>query len=141
MILLSEQLKHEIIKELIEYYDTIKFEIDIKSQRLLLINKQNDSDVLDLYMKLIERVEYIFDQNIKEINNYFGKNAKYINETCPSKEDIKSNAFTKYCTFIDGDCLKVDLRDKFKIGIFIECDWYLNKNQINYLKYEHCLYF
>ncbi len=134
MISISEILKYEIKNELIEYYDTIKFEIDIKSQRLLLINKQNDSDVLDLYLRLIERVEYITNQNINEINDYFEKNTNYINETCPNKEDIKSNAFSKYCTFINGDYLKVDLKDKFKIGIFIECDWYLNKNQINYLK-------
>ena len=133
MISLSEQIQFDIKSELIEYYDAIKFEIDIKSQRLLLIN--NDSNVLDLYLKLIERVEFIFNQNIDDVNSYFDKNAKYINETNMNKEDIKSNAFSKYCTFINGDYLKDDLKDKFKIGIFIECDWYLNNNQINYLKY------
>ena len=56
-----------------------------------------------------------------------------------NKEDIKSNAFSKYCTFINGDYLKDDLKDKFKIGIFIECDWYLNNNQINYLKYLYII--
>jgi hypothetical protein len=99
-----------------------------------LIDKKNDSDVLDSYLKLIGRVECIFNQNIDEINNYFEKNVKFINETSQNKEDIKSNAFGKYCTFINGDYLKIDLKEKFKIGIFIECDWYLNRNQINYLK-------
>ena len=74
MVLLSEKLKYEIKNELIEYYETIKFEIDIKSQQLLLIDKKNDSDVLDSYLKLIGRVECIFNQNIDEINNYFEKN-------------------------------------------------------------------
>ena len=79
--MLPDQLKLDVKKEIIDYYDEIKFAIDIKAQELLLQlepmpNTYNEcKELLKLNLQLINRVECILNQSMIEINYFFEKNS------------------------------------------------------------------
>lgn len=152
-------IKGELKSELIEYYDLVKTEIDIQAQKQLLeldnllmnddtqkINHidMNDienkrKEILKINIEFIKYVDELFDKNMNEINCYFTEN-------CPSnmdilnKEEIKSNVLKNYCVFVCNDYLKNDLKDLYLIGVLLITDWYLNKNEVQYLKYVFIYY-
>jgi hypothetical protein len=132
------KLKSKIKSELIDYFDRVKFEIDISAQEnLALIQKEElgekyEQDIISLNKKLIDKVDLIYNSNCIQIDDYFLKNnlAHILND----KEEIKQISLDDFCMFISNN----DLKDKFKnkncLGLFISCDWYLDRNQLNCLK-------
>lgn len=125
-------LKAEIKLDLINYYDTIKFDIDIKAQELLLnesVEENVRNDILKLNMDLIDRVEDIFAENLKVINKYFDQENNL--KSSLDKEKIKMDALPSYCYYLNVDFLRKKIN---LLGILVISDWYLDKNQINYLR-------
>ena len=54
------------------------------------------------------------------------------------KEKFKANVFTGFCVYLR------DLGGYFKeknIGLFVETDWYLDENQINFLRFLNFIFF
>lgn len=134
------KLKSDIKLDLINYYDSIKFEIDIIAQKQLSTNEKSSSNLkneqenlIELNKYLIERVDCLFDSNCIQIDEYFSKITNR-NEN-DAKENVKINALKNYCSFISNACLKKEYKNKNQIGLLIITDWYLDQNQLNYIKY------
>lgn len=111
----------EIKSELIDYYDSIKNEIDIKVQTLVYSrekesissngsNVNNDSSFLEndeqllnkIYSEFINLCDEIFNRSMNELNNYLHET------TCLSysdKDEIKQSVLTSFCMFVDSDNL------------------------------------
>lgn len=133
-------MKSTLKKEIIDYYDFVKSEIDIKSQEILCNQNIDDvkkKDILDIYANMINQCECLFEKNIDEINDYFENHnitdGEY--DCVDDAENIKANVLSCYCGFIQNNLLKDHMRLKNKIGILFITDWYLDRNQLNYLKY------
>ena len=133
-------MKSTLKKEIIDYYDFVKSEIDIKSQEILCNQNIDDvkkKDILDIYANMINQCECLFEKNIDEINDYFENHnitdGEY--DSVDDAENIKANVLSCYCSFIQNNLLKDHMRLKNKIGILFITDWYLDRNQLNYLKY------
>ena len=166
-----ENLRSEINKEITNYYQNLKYEINIEAQIKLIEyelenddeNDSGDDDFLDDYIAnglllvqnlsperlieknelfrinkyLIDQVTSIMDMNLTQINEYFDANINSIDDNllnCLNKETIKSKALTKSCTFIGNSNLIQDLKFENYAGLFMTYDWYLNANEINYVK-------
>jgi hypothetical protein len=128
------KIKHEIKNELILYYDMIKSDIDIQSQELLLNTtiKEKREEILYLNELLIEKVDVLFEQNIVETDDYFSNLKDFINDEFV--ENIRRKAFKQYCLFVDGECLRNQLKESNPIGILIISDFYLNSSQQAFIK-------
>ena len=87
---MNEQLKlkykDELKKELINYYDSLQFDVDIKSQELINANdtinstetQQENREIIDENIYLIEQIERVLKSNLNDINHYF--DSKYNND-------------------------------------------------------------
>jgi hypothetical protein len=155
---IQQQLTHSksnLKINLIKYYDATKSDIDIAAQELLcnvnnidIIGKnaqspsQNDpikrrEKILDINKNLINFVEIMFENNIKEIDKYFAnieKEHTNNNNNNINREDINMKSLTCYCIFISRDKLKDEFKRLVMLGILIITDWYLDENQINFLR-------
>ena len=124
----------EIKQDLINHFDLTKNGIDLYSQSQLSSNEKllSDSNVKDkfwnVYQNLIAKVDEIFEKNIAKINN--SKTTNFKND----KELIKQDIIDSYCYFIDNNSLKPNFKNNFLVGILIVTDWYLNQNEIAYLR-------
>ena len=156
--------KSNIKQNLIKYYDTTKSDIDIAAQQILCNdlyisnNHENDNDdeqsplesntikindpikkrekILDINKKLINLVEVMFENNMKEIDRYFVNIEKEhtMTNTANNIEDIKLKSLTSYCIFISRDKLKDEFKRLVTLGILITTDWFLDDNQIYFLR-------
>ena len=134
--------KCEIKKELINYYDIIKSEIDIKSQLLLIEYSMgiyssiiNKDKLMSINMKLIEIANDLFGKNMNQINDFFysclnnSENSKIKN-----KDDIKSKALKNYCVFVRNENLREEFKTKYPLGLILLLDWYLTEKQTEFVK-------
>jgi hypothetical protein len=161
--------KSNIKLDLIKYYDATKSDIDIVAQEQLC-NDPNPSNntqspsslendtlnlnnpikkkerIFHINKNLINLVEVMFENNIKEIDRYFANIEKeHTNSTTNNnndttsnnlndRENIKLKVLTSYCLFISRDKLKDEFKRLVTLGILIITDWYLDENQINFLR-------
>jgi hypothetical protein len=132
-------MKSSIKKELIDYSDQVRSEIDIKTFKLeqeLILSEKIDEEfrqqIFGLNQRLIDKSKIVFDANIKDVNLYFDfeKNPMVDDD----EETIKENALTSFCLFIDDLKNKGERSKNFLLGLLIVSDWYLNKNQMEYLR-------
>jgi hypothetical protein len=142
-------LIEEIKSDLINFFDANKFEIDIKAQELLrdLNDKNNDDShkqknkILEYNEKLIKIVEEIFEENMEKINQESTKalieSLSIVNE----RDKIKYMIINKCCYFIRSDYLNGNKILDNPIGLIIVTDWFIDENQINYLKFLFQSYF
>jgi hypothetical protein len=137
------KLKSDIKLDLINYYDSIKFEIDIIAQKQLIVFEKNSpnlkherENLIVLNKYLIEKIEFLFDSNCYQINEYFSKiNDDYDDENqFFFKENVKINALKNYCAFLSNANLKKEFKDRNQIGLLVLTDWYLDENQLKYIK-------
>ncbi len=146
----NDWMKSEIKRDLIDYYDMIKSEIDISAQRLLLhidqpnrpvqlneneeqmemLRKRRD-EIVATNLEFVKWVDKTMDQSLSQVNEFF---AKYKAGETIGKEQAKAESLKSFCVFIGNDCLKRELRDGYLIGVLLITDWYLNKNEVQYLK-------
>lgn len=110
----------EIKSELIEYYDSLKNEIDIKVQTLLasrekefIISSNHRSNVNNkdsssenflnkIYLEFIDLCDEIFNRSMNELSKYIEDNNS---DSHLSKDDIKSTILTSSCMFVNNDNL------------------------------------
>ena len=110
----------EIKSELIEYYDSLKNEIDIKVQTLFasrekefIISSNHRSNVNNkdsssenflnkIYLEFIDLCDEILNRSMNELSKYIQVNNS---DSHLSKDDIKSTILTSSCMFVNNDNL------------------------------------
>ena len=138
-------LKEDIKKQLIEYYERIKSEIDIKGFELLesLSKRRNAKDrdntsfiIIKLNEYLVNQIDSHLDKNLNEINEYFNSDLiKNLNTS--NQEDVKRNVLKSYLIYFDfNESMNYLIKqlDKYGFGLLFEFEWYLDQNQQNYVK-------
>ena len=137
-------LKEDIKKQLIEYYERIKSEIDIKGFELLeSLSKRNAKDrdntsfsIIKLNEYLVNQIDSHLDKNLNEINEYFNSDLiKNLNTS--NQEDVKRNVLKSYLIYFDfNESMNYLIKqlDKYGFGLLFEFEWYLDENEQNYVK-------
>ena len=138
---MSEQsLKAQLKLYLIDYFDGVQFEIDIQAQKKL--EKLEDGsemreDVLNMNLILVDKIKEIHDKNSKAVDDYF--NSREQLET-NNLEELKAVILNGFCVFFKKeDYFWLD--DKLLLGMLIVTDWYLDQNQLDYLRCSFFYYF
>jgi hypothetical protein len=127
----TQLIKGEIKLDLIRHYDTLKSDVDLKAQEEMIYN--NNQTVINLNLELIEKIDYSFNLNCKQIDDYFLKiSDQHIEQL--DKEDIKALVFKQYCAFVSNNVLDKNYKNKNPLGVFIISDWYLNPNQLDFIR-------
>ena len=126
----------EINEELIHLYDNLTSDIDIRAQKCDL----NDKKICELYFDLIDAVKVTLDNSMDQINDFLKIKSNLETLKDLSKEEIKRKILKTSCHYIDKDELVKNLKDihENRIGILVICDWYLSKNQCNFLNNMLC---
>lgn len=141
------KLKIEIKNELINYYDDLKFEIDIRVQEILISidrklaensakTEQNKlenvrKDLLKANITFINTIDETCNKNLIDIEKYFHQSKS----TSINKEEIKSIALNDYCVFINSDWEPAKENDLLQVGNLFKLDWYANKNVCRYIEF------
>jgi hypothetical protein len=155
------EVKEKIKRDLINYYDSLKSDIDIDIQETLIkestLNENLKNELIEINKKLIDKVDLNLNQSMDEINKYFSSLLQLtslfsnINDLNNFFDDshgiflnnsnkidltsIKMTALNKYCIYINRAKINAKFANgKFPIGILISFDWYPTENQLNYAK-------
>jgi hypothetical protein len=133
----SYELKTKLKKELIDYYDQIKYDIDIRAQILMINSEKNQvqlhdkhSSILRINLEMIECVENIANSNMDLLKHYFSE----YKQTNLDIDDLKFQILENHCFYIKEFELNNQLREKCIIGILVKADWYFNKTEIDYIR-------
>jgi hypothetical protein len=135
----ANKLHGEIKLELINYYDYLKSDIDIVAQNKLLqiekgeVNPRNKQKILNLYKHLIDKSNEIFESSCKSLDDYFAR-IKNHNGNLDEKTQIKRREIKNFCYFIENSVLNNDFKNENQLGLFISFDWFLDENQVNYIR-------
>jgi hypothetical protein len=123
----------EVKRDFIEYFDKVKSEVDIKAQQLM---KDGWAEVLEVNLKMIESVEKLFEANMTRLNDLDVLATIRPNEITGQydKDAIKADLANGFCVFIRREELDESIKIDNPIGLLIETDWYLDENQLNYIK-------
>jgi hypothetical protein len=136
---MSEQsLRGQLKLYLIDYFDGIKFEIDIQAQKSIEKLKywpKMREDVLKINLNMVDKVKEIYENNSKAVDDYF--NSRDQIET-KDLEELKSIIFNGFCVLFNKEDHFWYYEDDIFIGLLIVTDWYLDQNQLDYLR---CLFF
>ena len=124
----KEKKEQEIQKNINNYYDSKKYEIDFKRIKNQITNFKKIIDILMIYIKHLEEC---IEKNNKIIDNYIGKpykNKNYINllNLSSSIEDIYEDKIKEL------ELYNNDIKNIFKLGIKELKDNYLNDFNIKY---------
>ncbi len=122
-----------IRKEQISHFDDVQFAIDIQSQTTLLstTDPKERERIEQLNQKMVDLVKRLHDENVKAIKEYRNSPRE---EKFPSIEHLKAAILKGDCVYFDREALGPDLLTKSSIGFLLVTDWYLDENQIKYLR-------
>jgi hypothetical protein len=129
----TQIIKGEIKLDLIRYYDTLRSDVDLIAQEEIIYNK--NQTVIEINLDLIKKIDFIFNLNCKQIDEFFTKTSEQDIEQL-DKEDIKALVLTQYCSFVSNKVLNKNYKNKNDLGVFITSDWYLNPNQLDFIRYN-----
>jgi hypothetical protein len=130
-----KEIEEKLKNDLIDYYDSLKFDIDIKAQAHELLNqeslKQDQTNKLfEENVYLVEQIDRVLNSNLNDISHFF-ENWNYhsleINFFENFHEEIKKKALKSYIISI-----KYKNHDLF--GLYLEFEWYIDQNQLNFIK-------
>jgi hypothetical protein len=129
----------------INYFDDIKFEIDIAGQELLASidrglpskNEWKRDALFEMYSAMIDLVQNTFNVCCIQIDAYFNRSDLVGIDEITHVEGIKDQALQSYCAYIRGQDLDPTYLSQYPIGVLLSTDWYLNENCLNYLNYYH----
>jgi hypothetical protein len=123
-------VKARLKSELIDYYESITIKIKSKFDQEGL---NSSYDMILLKEKLLDKIEYVAMENLKEINNFFA--IRTLNSEFLIKEEIKFNALKNYCIFIEENVfMDLDLKGKYAPGVLIVTDFYLDDYHQSFIK-------
>ena len=128
-------IKAEIKKEIIEYYENIKYDIDLRGQELLVLQKANNDLIVENYLNLINKIDTICDLNLNEINSFF-QTTNDENDIL-TKNEILFQSLSTYGIYFKHDQLKENAKndlDKTGLGSLVIFKGLLNDDQSEYLK-------
>jgi hypothetical protein len=147
------KLINQINVEIVNYFNSIRFEIEANANSLVRENAKISGDqkqlkkLEDIKLKMIKQVDKVHQYNIETINAYFHsistKKDDYIlfnfdamssNEIKINLERLKAEILKGYCFFLAAKNLNESVKSN-PIGLLITTDWYLDTFQLNYLKY------
>jgi hypothetical protein len=127
--------KSQISFNLINYYIKIKLDLnkDVKS-------KLSDNSIDDLLRKTItnssrqmnNKIDKAMEFNMLELNQFFSSSTTTLKSN--DKEEMKMLLIKTFCYYLPFNSLNVNLQQNNGIGMLILTDWYLDQNQINYIK-------
>ena len=131
--------------ESIDYFDSVKSDIDCEVQILLskLEKEAKDAaemesfkskkeELLQLNMKLLNKIDSLYDANAIKLNEYL--NGSNEDDSSKDTEAIKEMTFNGYCCYISNENLHEMYKENNPIGLLILSDWYLDQNQLNFIK-------
>jgi hypothetical protein len=129
----QQSLRGQLKLYLIDYFDGIKYDIEIQAQKLLLKLEEGSKmreDVLNMNLRMVDMVKEIHDKNSKAIDDYFDSRQQV---EIKDLEELKATILNGFCVFyIKEDNFLLD--DTLLLGILIVTDWYLDENQLKCLK-------
>ncbi len=116
-----------------KYFDNVKSEVDIKAQQLM---RDGWEDILEANLLLIKSIEKLDNANNDRLNDLDVLATIRPNEITGQydKEAIKADLANGFCVFIRSEELDESIKIDNPIGLLIETDWYLDENQLNYIK-------
>jgi hypothetical protein len=123
------ELKGELKRYLIDYFDGVKFEVDIQAQTLFLKFEEGSKmrdDVFKMNQVMVDKAKEIYEKNSKSVDDYF--NSREQLET-NDLEELKAKILNGFCVFY---CKDSSLDPEILLGMLIVTDWYLDQNQLNY---------
>ena len=129
----KQSLKAQLKLYLIDYFDGVQFEIDIKAQKLLEKledGSQKREDVLKMNLDMVDKVKEIYEKNSKAVDDYY--NSRDQVET-NDLEELKSIILNGFCVFYSKNN-DSSLDTEILLGKLIVTDWYLVENQLSYLR-------
>ena len=136
----QQSLRGQLKLYLIDYFDGVKYDIEIQAQKLLLKLEEGSKmreDVLNMNLRMVDMVKEIHDKNSKAIDDYFDSREQVeINDF----EELKGIILNGFCIFYNKED-NFWLDDKLLIGKLIVTDWFLDQNQLNYLRFLFFLLF
>jgi len=139
-------IKRDIRLELLNYYDSLKNEIDLNTQKALTILKNEGeiklkaNELLELNDQLVSVVDIISRQNFIKIDDFFENNRTQLmsvilkNGSNYSEADLKKIIFQNHCFFIPGNDL--GLRIDHCIGVLVTSDWFMSQDEINFVRMD-----
>jgi hypothetical protein len=129
-------MKGEIKRDLIDYFDSVKFEIDIQSQTKLinLTDPSPERDfLLKLNLELVNKVDELCTRNLLAVDNYYSSLDRKIYST---EHDLKAGELNGYCIFFNSETLDEWFVKDNQVGLLLVSDWYLDQNQKDYLRFD-----
>ena len=139
---LLEKYKAEIKLELIDHYDSLRFRIDKKGQKLQLektLSEKSRQELMEENIFLVDQVKRVEDSNLNDINVFFDslmQNNEMIKmvttkkNDLANKEEIKKMALKSYLILPNYVWFGTQY-DNF--GLHIEFDWYINEDQLSFI--------
>jgi hypothetical protein len=144
------KLREEIEKDLIDYFDSIRLQVDVRAQILFYeletgkvesSFKFNKRIITDVRKRMIEKINEKLNESINDLNDFFSKKL----ESNMSKDQIKLKALRNDCVYfrneeliknqkISSHRLRYDRLDKYKMGFLLCFDWYLDENLMNFIE-------
>lgn len=151
-------VKNDLKKDVINYYDEIKSEIDISGQLVLIklekskmaspinddsehnddlvINDIDRQEVVEIYEKMILKVDQTCNSNLIEIDSYFNKEISSLNLSCLSKDEIRRKCLRNNLIYfrpidLNDESSEMDLYD---LGLLIYYESFMDDNQLNYIR-------
>lgn len=134
------EIKSRLKKEIIDYYDVIKGDIEYFSQ--IEIEKESfdrrKREIINCVEVIIERVKQIQTANLEEINKYFDQfESNRLRFDQFDEKQIK-NIFGSFCFYIKSENAKLNFElnkfDQFGLGVLIVTGWFLAENEINFIR-------
>ncbi len=109
------KLKADIKKELLDYFETLKSEIDIEAYQqnhpIFKTNEQNQQnltkfysklsqpDIIQMQMELVDLIDKTCDTCMNDLNGFFTKNNMDNKSFKLDKEQIKLSSIKNYCIY------------------------------------------
>jgi hypothetical protein len=128
--------KSQISLDLMNYYKQIKNDLDKDVKSKLCDYSMTDELLREMIVNLNRqmgiKINKSIELNMLELNQFFSSSTKNLKTN--DQEKIKMLFIKSFCYYLPFNSININLRQNNGIGIFILTDWYLDHNQINYIK-------
>ena len=128
-------IKIELKKEIIDYFDKIKSDIDIRTLELTdptskNISEEENSIVYKTAKQLIDLIDYNCSSCLNDINSYF---VNAVSDESQDINEIKKSAINSYSIYLRFQ----DIKEQFnymKLGFLFTFDWFIEENELNFIR-------